>query len=625
MMRRALVVEDDVPMVASTVTARGSQPLPWDRLGRSLFARNVWLLTAFVTTVLPALSTFPGDERRPMLSVAGGFVSSVAMLLVAWCGGFLLLRRAPVGPAFVAVGVMVVALAGAVRGWVLQWWLVTWGMSSPGLDGYRYRVLGAVIAVLTFTVLGAMVKTGVDNHRHRVAELHATQQSLTMVLRQAEGQAQTDQGRAIAHITSYVKEQLDQVAASSPEVVEKSLDHIAGVVVRPLSHDLAAAVPTWQPPDPSALKSTVSWSQVWADIASPAYINPLGPAVVWLIVTPQTSYALGWGWAILMHVTASALIYAGLSLLRRLPGGALPGKTAPARLAFLGLLMMLACLPAAISNWLFSPPPVKGVYALYMIVAIPAVALMFSFWGATRAQQHAMDASLQALVDQTRWWVTRARLVLWWQNGALARALHGPVQSVIHAAAQRVRVAVQSGAADPPFVRDTLAEVSSALTSAVVTERDPGRLREELTDVAAVWLPLVTIQVEVDDSSAELIDSDPVGAEITADIAAEAISKAIRHGGARVVSVTVEALEARDVLLVVADDGTGWQISPREAGENMAGYQGARVASSGGLGTAQLDTCALEWTYHRGADAGGGNRLEVRLPLVPQLAAVAPG
>lgn len=609
-------------MTAPTVTARGSQLVQWEALGRNLFARNVWLLTAFVTTVMPVLSTFPGDERRPLPSIAAGLVSTVAMLVVAWCGG-VLLRRAPLGPALVAVGVLVVALAGAVRGWVLQWWLVTWGMSATGWDGYRYRVLGAVIAVVTFTVLGAMVKMGVDNHRRRVAELQATQESLTMVLRQAEGQAQSDQGTALVDVTSYLKEQLDQVAVSSPDVAVKSLDYIAEAVVRPLSHELAATVPSWRPPEPSSLKRTVSLSQVLADIASPAYINPLGPAVVWLIVTPQSSDTLGWGRAILMHVTASGLLFAGLSLLRRLPAGAVPGKTAPVRLAALGLLMMLVCVPAGISSWLFSPPPVKGVYAVYMIVVMPAVALLFSVWGATRAQQRAMDANLQALVDQTAWWVARTRLVLWWQNGALARAMHGPVQSVIHAAAHRLRVATQSGDGNPQLVRKTLAEVSNALASAVMAERVPGRLQEELTEMAAVWMPLVTIQVEVNESSAVLIDSDPVGAEITADVAAEAISNAVRHGGARFVSVTVEVFEARDVLLVVTDDGAGWQTTPRSAGGSATDFEGAEgvedaaIAWSGGLGTAQLDTCALEWTYHRGVGAGDGNQLSVRLPLVP--------
>lgn len=574
----------------------------WELLGQALTAKRLWLLIAAFEMALTLLSTLPGDVRKPVLNLTAGFLSSGALLAAIGCGWFLILRHIS-GRVRVLAAIPVIVLAGAARGIVLQWLLVGWGISTPGMAGYQYRIFSSLVVVITGATVGALVKVNVEAHRRRLEHLEALQSQLSLVLSQAEVQLRTDQSGAMARITSDLRQQLAQVRVASPEVAIDSLEHIAADVVRPLSHQLATAAPTWTPPETESLARHLDWSQVWAAIASPGAINPIGPALVVLAVTPSSVMALGLGRGLLLHVVAAALVYLGLWALQRTVPVLAPGRSTLVRLALTTALLLLACVPAAVATWLLSTEELRAVNTKYVLLVVPIVALMFAFIGAARAQQRATDQQAAALVEQTRWWVTRTRMVQWWQNGSLARALHGPMQSVIRAAAGRLRVVAVDGHAEPAVIHAVLADAAAALSQVLMDSRSGDDFQSHLENVAATWHPLARIEPDVDPLALEVINDDPVCEEILVDIIAEAVSNAVRHGGARHVRINVEfdADAGEAITAQIVDDGQGSPWLPDSTGLEV------------GLGTTQLRTCALDWTYE---SSPGDNLLSVALPVL---------
>ena len=594
-------------MSGSPSPSREARADHWGALSVALTSRNLWSTIAAVEVALTLLSTLPGDVRKPLLNLTAGTVASAALLLVIGGGWALILRRLSGGWMIIAA-LPVIVSAAVVRGLVLQWLLVQWGMSQTGAGGYQYRVFGSIVVVVTCAAVGALVSANVKAHRYRLEQLGVLQRQLSLVLVQAEGQLRADQSGVVAAVSSQLTSQLEMVRDGASQGTVDHLEYMATEVVRPLSHQLAAASPRWNPPDPSSLQQRLDWSAVWASIPSPGAINPWAPALVVLAVTPSSVLALGFGRALLMHAVAAFFVYLGLLVLRRSSGLVIPPGPTLVRLLFMGALLVLACVPAGIATWFVAPAPLKWVNAAYVVVLVPLIALMFAVIGAARAQRRSMDAEITELVAQTGWWVTRTRMMLWWQNAAAARALHGPVQSLIHAAAQRLRAIAADGEVSRDELRAVLSETAESLPRVMVGSGDVG-FEARLNDAVTAWRPLAAVEFDIEDGTAQMLDGDPVCAEILIDVIAEAIANAVRHGGARHLCVRVEALASNVIVTTVTDDGIGH--------ENQANPEGVGGGSQG-LGTAQLDTCALMWDYE---GTEGGNQLRVQLPILAGSAA----
>ena len=169
----------------------------------------------------------------------------------------------------------------------------------------------------------------------------------------------------------------------------------------------------------------------------------------------------------------------------------------------------------------------------------------------------------------------------------MSRALHGPVQTAVRAAAMRIDQGDLAGAEE--LLVDALGHL----------EPDQQRtgVRDALTGVARAWDGLCTVDVELPEDLAARIDDDPPLASSVVDICTDACSNAVRHGGAT--QVAMRAQSHGDALeLVVSDDG-------------------APDATTGtpGLGSAMLDDVSLEWLRRR---EGERTVLRATLPLAPE-------
>lgn len=63
-----------------------------------------------------------------------------------------------------------------------------------------------------------------------------------------------------------------------------------------------------------------------------------------------------------------------------------------------------------------------------------------------------------------------------------------------------------------------------------------------------------SVKVSAEDKSDQVLREDPIAAEVSLEIVAEAVSTVVRHGKARIIDVTVTCAHTC-VTIVVTDDG----------------------------------------------------------------------
>jgi signal transduction histidine kinase len=115
----------------------------------------------------------------------------------------------------------------------------------------------------------------------------------------------------------------------------------------------------------------------------------------------------------------------------------------------------------------------------------------------------------------------------------------------------------------------------------------------------------VSFDVKVDDEATALLTREQVTE--TLQIAREAVSNAIRHGGASVITLRVHKSD-REICLLVQDNGTGFDAAQRRDGGHGLGNMHARAKRVG---------ASAAITSHRGE----GTRVVVTLPMLQSTSA----
>lgn len=553
----------------------------WDLIDKALVSRWIWLAVASVEAVLPLISINPHDSRQPVLSLASGVASSVVLVAVVWLAWAAFLRYLR-GPWRMATCIPVVLFASLVRAFCIQWLMASCALTPLGVT-LEFRIISSILMIgLTFTT-GVIVSVGIDRHRARLDRLVAEQERLASLLAEADRDLRASRSEAIATVSAEIVAQFAQVEGSNASQAAESLERLANDVVRPLSHELAATLQLAEPPVLSDPQQHVDWTRVWGSVASVQALDPWGPAIAMLVITPSSMIVMGALPGLTMHILLAAAIAGGLVVVRSIAGGIASGRSTRLRFMAMYALLVLGCIPATVITALFPGPSTPLSELLWTVGMWPLVALFLAIVRATRLEQRRIDEQAVATSAQFRWWVSRIRLVGWWQHSTLARALHGTVQSTIHAAVQGLRSADLAGTAGPDLVEATLAGVRESLRAAVMPRDDATDVRTQLASVSSLWKLVASIEFRLSDDAERLLRTDPIGAEIAIDVITEAISNAIRHGGANNVAVTVAASSADVICVEVSDNGAGTSTSL------------VMTSQQNGLGSTQLDVCTIAW------------------------------
>jgi hypothetical protein len=506
---------------------------------------------------------------------------SSQVLCFAWLLFFraIVLRDAWEKPRPVAT-VLAFALTGAIRGVVASAiFVVGLGASWSVLPG---RVItGAIAAPIILSVVALIVSTTRDYRRVRTELLDQLEQLIAARERVVERMEQGDEVvlvRVEAELTA-------ALIAAEPGARADRLEQFAADVVRPLSHELAQTIPSWSPPP--ARVGRVRFAAILDRAASGRPLMPLGMvACVSPIYVTFLGGAVGWPGALAYAALALAL-GAGLLWVLNMMLGFMRGSwplavrvaIVVASVAAAGALLGGA-IQFAVSGGDYRPPLPASSAFFFCVFGLPIVV--------ARAALQELDSNLRELqqVDaELAWRVKRLHMVQWAQQRGLARALHGPVQSSIAAAVQRLR---SRDALDVGSLRSELIGLLDRGASAAGDSWTSG-----ISRVQSTWEGLCGVRLVADGGTPAAIDEDPVCADIAVEIVTEAVSNAVRHGNARSIEVTASE-QGQALILTIRDDGSG------EAGFDA------------GLGTRLLDDCSLSWS--RGV-SDGRMLLNVSLPM----------
>lgn len=149
-----------------------------------------------------------------------------------------------------------------------------------------------------------------------------------------------------------------------------------------------------------------------------------------------------------------------------------------------------------------------------------------------------------------------------------AQKVHGSLQSQLAAAALTIERASSSG--DMEALATSIASARMLLETPVSIESEvgapPRTLEEEIVSRCALWESLIDISSAVD------YQGTPLSARVQSalgDAIEEAISNAVRHGGATAITITGGRLSTDELTLAIRDNGTGILSAPRGFGSEV--------------------------------------------------------
>jgi gas vesicle protein len=492
------------------------------------------------------------------------------------------------------LAVMWFALAGITRSGVVGVVFAVMGVTDSPF--YWSRLAGGLGAGLTALVLMSFVVGEARQSAGIASDLRERQEQLALNAERVSTEIDVMEDEAMTRVRARIVEALAQAGATgSPQQLER----VATDIVRPLSHELAQATPTWRVPQVSTESDRVRWPEVIKQMTSGAPFLPITTvSVIALFSLSNFIVRLGLVGAL---VSLAVLIVVGTLVLRganRLLAWILPGRPFFLRVILtvvtaLAAGLVVGAIVGVVASSLFTPSD------SFEQRIVTAVALLTPLFGLPLGLGRAVVKQLQANVDDLR--ATDARLSRevsrlcmhqWSTQRSLARALHGPVQAMISAAS----VQVSNGGNPNGIVTQLREQLSEQLDPHNVRSADVD-WRETLRRVQATWQGLCEVRTDIDDQATRLLDGDAIGAEIAMEVVSEAVSNAVRHGKASGVDVTMRG-EAGQLDVTIINEG----LAPAGGGS--------------GLGTTILQDCALNW---RRETTDSGVSLNVSLSLSEEL------
>lgn len=566
--------------------------------GPALVSWPVLALVVVWSTVLSLLGSGSTATGSLALRAAIACIAGIAACGVALLGWWFILRRLD-GTARVILALLVVAVAGLVRGLVVQVGFVEMGFADASASGYVARMVPSLFTIAFAFLVGAAGVAAVVAYRDTAALLLAEQRRLVSLLDASASGLEERQSDALERVQERLDAELRELVLETAPSAVSSLESLAGEVVRPLSHALARELPQWDvevPEDPPRVR----WVDVLRDPVPSAAIRPLVlPAALLIIALPAAALV----YEPVNGVLTVALAFAAMTGVLAL-GRAWLVRRPPRRATFAWLAILLILVVAALASSRAAAlgersDPSAGAIPSLALFGVPVFGLIIAIASMMGARMREITAELESTTSQLKWNLARLNTQQWEQSGRLSRALHGPVQSMLHARLLRLRKELDAGEVRSISLVDLRHDLEEALVTALSPSR-PRAVSDVLADVAETWEGVAHVECEVSPAAASMLTADPLCTMVVTDLATEAVANAVRHGGATAVHVTLDREEGELIVMRVVDDGV--------------------VPESGlpGLGTALLARCSYDWSLSRQAPT----TLTALLPCAPHLRSV---
>ena len=494
------------------------------------------------------------------------------------------------------------------------------GITSPAEGPQR------VVAFLIITALW----TQLDDYRNGLAGQRAVQVQLQRERSLGIERVQEQRLDVVRRIEEMLQTGL--FALQDGRDTSSALKELARQQIRPLSHELAQALPAYRPERPAVAKPS-PWRQVLERIVAKPLTRPvLMAAAVTVLFIQQTGELVGSGThadpdisrlqeqsGLVVSVDLGSLLssFAFLALVfvatwatahatNRLARTTLLTSTLAMRIAWTIFTPFVLALVVQVAVQLLWVIPGRAVelsndlgQRLLLVLPIFIIASLLLLLRLIAELFNAAQRDRALLNAELAWEIARANETLAQERRFLSTALHGPLQSTISAIAMSLdSPAVSDQSMDERWAaaRERLAGLVRDLADGPPQRRD---FASECNEIISTWAGVCDVHIDVAPAAAEQLALDWVSAGTASDLLVEAVSNAVVHGQATRVDVAVSTAGAATLEIVVTDNGQG--AAPE-------------VGASTGLGSAQLDEVALSWER---TFSESGTTLHVVLPTAP--------
>ena len=359
------------------------------------------------------------------------------------------------------------------------------------------------------------------------------------------------------------------VQADEQQLAESIRTFGAGKV-RELSHLVAdESISTWNPPDTSntveqAVEVQESPLHGWL-----ANVPPPLAVVEWLLALrlgfgsfemPDLA-TIAWGFALLLFVFV--VLFLGGLMEKRL------SERAPQLRQWVGVCVIVTLgVGSMVIAHSYSGLD-DNLFITRLAIVFHVMAALFTVWLVNYAVLRYQDVTgeLNHVSRATEALKLEQELAAQRIRQQLAAVLHGPIQGRLALASMTLRQGVADPRyVDPAFRGAMLARVYSLLASvdqevAGLSDVEPTVLPFDqfMARLEREWTGILEVQTLVTEKAALLLASERSLDESTVHIVEEAIMNARRHGGARVIYVSVATSDEsdRELLVTVLDDGCG--------------------------------------------------------------------
>lgn len=508
-----------------------------------------WTLAALVVNVMLIV---------PLAVVRGTYLSS---------------RPRPSRP---VLAVLTFAALGALRSGLMVGVAAAMGYADVRTILWEWPLMGAIAGAFSLSVI-AVVVDSVRAHRAATQRLLDLQASLRQINEIESARLADLEAEFVRDVEQRVLEALEEVRASNPTSGREaglSLREVSEAVVRPLSHQLAAAE-QWIAPAPVVRREP--WTRKLGDLVrlvGPVY--PLGPVLVFeATVLPFMLARFGAPLA-LVNLALGSLTLIGLGLVVR------RAWRAPSRpwLNVAGLALTYAVTFIAAGTVVSACFVALGVEPLpfWSVVAIyPLLVLAWSLLDAVLAQREELEEALADSLSNEAQAAERLRTRVVSMRRRIAKILHSVVQGELVTSA-----VILARTDDPGAVSAEINRVSASIADRLRAEEPLADSRERILELLSLWSGALDVNVDVDEGLWKVLDSDEALREAVTDVLAEGMTNAVRHGSGPRVQV-----QMRQGPAVV-------EVTIQSQGR-------LRPQGSGGLGTQTIATSAQSWTLEEHA------------------------
>lgn len=567
-------------------------PRWWQRVGGPN-AITVW--SWWVTLPLALLISLSGASEID--APIGTWLALVLAMQVALIAPLLLIRATYLSsrqrPSRPVLAVATFAVLGAARQAALG--AIAWALGYDAAFSLMvpWAFTGAIYGAVALSVIAIVVDLARD-HAKTMGRLSDLQASLDEVTLMETARLSDLEAQFLAEAEASVMAALDGVrrtGTSSAQQASRALRDIADAVVRPLSHQLADEG-AWTPPATSSTPTSATSGRARTVLAALQPVAPLGPVLLLEGAgLPFMLTRLGALPALVNVVVGGAVLYLASALVQRrlARSGGAARRVITLALAYL-CCAALACFAVFLS---FAALGWPTSFLTVVLVVYPMLALALSTAAAIELQRRAMEDASAVLVAHQAQVVDRLRIRIAAARRRIADALHSRVQAEIVAAALALAQADRVQPARDDI--DVLVErVSTALRGSISDVPRSGDARTRLDDFALLWEGVLNVTYYCSDDGWQTLDADAALQDSVADVVAEALTNAVRHGGSSWARVALSVTDSGFAVDVTSGGRLGTTTRP-------------------GLGTRTIAEASSRWDLSEEID---GVRLHVEFDLL---------